>query len=281
MDIGRFARSRVARLGFAGWIGLGVALACGARVPGPQPGHVDDAVSGHRGRTGRQGEPRDQRRDTGCRSRRPVARRCSGRLDGHAPRWRVPGQRRLRRTAPIRPRSRSTSRCRRAPTDGTQRITLEASSDGSTATLPVDIRVTPNAAGEVTLTTDFPELQGATDASFTLQPDAAQRHAGRPDVRRRRPRHHRAGPPTRRSRRRHRPRARSSRPDRPTSIKVDVQAPEDAAAADVPDHGRGDERRQDGPGRALGRDHRQLRARSSRHRTDASARTPRPDRRPT
>jgi uncharacterized membrane protein len=52
--------------------------------------------------------------------------------------------------------------------EGEQRITLEALSDGSTASLPVDITVTPNAAGEVTLTTDFPELQGTTDATFSF-----------------------------------------------------------------------------------------------------------------
>ncbi len=51
---------------------------------------------------------------------------------------------------------------------GVQRIEFRATSDGSTATLPVDIRVTPNAAGEVSLTTDFPELKGASDASFSF-----------------------------------------------------------------------------------------------------------------
>ena len=51
---------------------------------------------------------------------------------------------------------------------GVERITLNAESDGSTASLPVDIRVTPNAAGEVSLTTDFPELRGSTDASFSF-----------------------------------------------------------------------------------------------------------------
>lgn len=53
-------------------------------------------------------------------------------------------------------------------TAGTKRITLHASSDGSTATLPVDIKVTPNAAGEVSLTTDFPELKGSSDKTFTF-----------------------------------------------------------------------------------------------------------------
>lgn len=49
---------------------------------------------------------------------------------------------------------------------GVQRVTLRATSDGSTATLPIDVRVTPNAAGEVALTTDFPELKGSSDTSF-------------------------------------------------------------------------------------------------------------------
>ena len=51
---------------------------------------------------------------------------------------------------------------------GIQRIQLRADSDGSVATLPVDIQVTPSAAGEVELTTDFPELKGASDASFSF-----------------------------------------------------------------------------------------------------------------
>jgi uncharacterized membrane protein len=51
---------------------------------------------------------------------------------------------------------------------GTTQITLRATSDGSVATLPVDIKVTPNAAGEVSLTTDFPELKGSSDASFSF-----------------------------------------------------------------------------------------------------------------
>lgn len=51
---------------------------------------------------------------------------------------------------------------------GVQRISLHASSDGSTATLPVDIRIAANAAGSVSLTTDFPELKGSSDASFSF-----------------------------------------------------------------------------------------------------------------
>lgn len=64
---------------------------------------------------------------------------------------------------------------------GTQRITLRATSDGSTASLPVDLRVTATAAGEVTLTTDFPQLRNSADATFTFNltfgndtPDALQ-----------------------------------------------------------------------------------------------------------
>lgn len=49
---------------------------------------------------------------------------------------------------------------------GIKRISLIATSDGSTATLPIDIKVTPNAAGVVTLTTDFPELKGVSSSSF-------------------------------------------------------------------------------------------------------------------
>lgn len=37
-----------------------------------------------------------------------------------------------------------------------------------TATLPLDIRVTPQAAGEVSLTTDFPQLKGPSTATFTF-----------------------------------------------------------------------------------------------------------------
>ena len=56
-----------------------------------------------------------------------------------------------------------------AATEGTQRIAVRgASTSGSRAsdTLPVDVRVTPNAAGDVTLTTDIPSLKGASNATF-------------------------------------------------------------------------------------------------------------------
>ena len=54
-------------------------------------------------------------------------------------------------------------------TGGTQRIVVRGvSTKGSRAsdTLPVDVRVTPNAAGDVTLTTDIPSLKGASNATF-------------------------------------------------------------------------------------------------------------------
>lgn len=51
---------------------------------------------------------------------------------------------------------------------GVQGIAIRADSDGSIASLPIDIRVTPDAAGEVELTTDFPELRGASDTSFSF-----------------------------------------------------------------------------------------------------------------
>lgn len=51
----------------------------------------------------------------------------------------------------------------------TQRIDVTGvTSAGASSTLPVDVRVAPNAAGEVTLTTDTPQLKGASDTSFTF-----------------------------------------------------------------------------------------------------------------
>lgn len=51
---------------------------------------------------------------------------------------------------------------------GTQRITVTASSAGASTPLALDIRVTPSAAGSVTLTTDFPELKGVSTTSFSF-----------------------------------------------------------------------------------------------------------------
>jgi uncharacterized membrane protein len=52
-------------------------------------------------------------------------------------------------------------------TAGTARITVTGSGGGS-ATLPLDIRVSDEAAGAVTLDTDFPSLQGAAGTTFTF-----------------------------------------------------------------------------------------------------------------
>ena len=50
---------------------------------------------------------------------------------------------------------------------GTQRLDVRGvTASGASATLPVDIRVSPSAAGDVTLTTDVPQLKGASDATF-------------------------------------------------------------------------------------------------------------------
>ena len=51
---------------------------------------------------------------------------------------------------------------------GSNRINIHASSAGSEADLPLDITVDTEAAGDVTLTTDFPILQGASTTQFTF-----------------------------------------------------------------------------------------------------------------
>src|SRR6476646_1808745 len=53
-------------------------------------------------------------------------------------------------------------------TGATQRIEVDARAGGATDTLPLDIRVTPNAAGQVSLTTDFPSLKGPSTTTFTF-----------------------------------------------------------------------------------------------------------------
>jgi uncharacterized membrane protein len=50
----------------------------------------------------------------------------------------------------------------------TQRIAVVARTGTATDTLPLDIRVTPNAAGEVSLTTDFPSLKGPSTTTFSF-----------------------------------------------------------------------------------------------------------------
>jgi uncharacterized membrane protein len=51
---------------------------------------------------------------------------------------------------------------------GTQQITVKASGGGATTSLDLDIRVTASAAGDVTLTTQFPELKGVSSTNFTF-----------------------------------------------------------------------------------------------------------------
>ncbi len=50
----------------------------------------------------------------------------------------------------------------------TQRIAVVARTGTATDTLPLDIRVTPNAAGDVSLTTDFPSLKGPSTTTFSF-----------------------------------------------------------------------------------------------------------------
>ncbi len=51
----------------------------------------------------------------------------------------------------------------------TQQIDVRGvTSSGATATMSTNIRVSPNAAGNVTLTTDTPQLKGSTDTTFTF-----------------------------------------------------------------------------------------------------------------
>lgn len=63
-------------------------------------------------------------------------------------------------------------------TAATVKIQVIATSGADSSTLPLDIRVTPAAAGEVSLTTDFPNLKGASTASFkfnlTLHNDTSE-----------------------------------------------------------------------------------------------------------
>ena len=51
---------------------------------------------------------------------------------------------------------------------GTQRITMTGTSGGASSTLDLDIRVTQSAAGNVTLTTQFPQLKGVSSTNFSF-----------------------------------------------------------------------------------------------------------------
>jgi len=63
-------------------------------------------------------------------------------------------------------------------TSGVQRLAVVARQGGASTTLSLDVRVEPNVAGEVSLTTDTPQLKGASDATFsftlTLRNDTAE-----------------------------------------------------------------------------------------------------------
>lgn len=63
-------------------------------------------------------------------------------------------------------------------TAGPQQLSVVARQGGAATTLRVDVRVEPEVAGEVSLTTDTPTLKGSSDATFTfnltLQNDTAE-----------------------------------------------------------------------------------------------------------
>lgn len=63
-------------------------------------------------------------------------------------------------------------------TGATQRIEVVATAGSATDRLPLDIRITPAAAGSVSLTTDFPQLKGNSTTAFsfnlTLHNDTAE-----------------------------------------------------------------------------------------------------------
>jgi uncharacterized membrane protein len=54
---------------------------------------------------------------------------------------------------------------------GTQEIVVRATSGGLTTDLPLTFRIEAGAAGDVTLTTDFPSLRGPSDATFPFNLD--------------------------------------------------------------------------------------------------------------
>jgi uncharacterized membrane protein len=53
-------------------------------------------------------------------------------------------------------------------TDSSSTVTLSASSGSGSSSLPLTIQVSSAAAGDVTLTSDYPSLQGASGTSFTF-----------------------------------------------------------------------------------------------------------------
>ena len=168
MTVGRLARSRIARLGLAGWVlGLGALLAAAPAALAANPvtlttpypaievapgAKVNLTVSVETESAGRvdlslSGVPADW----------TASVRGGGFLVNGV---QSDGSKATEVTLDVSVPESAAS--------GTSTITLRATSDGSVATLPVDIKVTPNAAGEVSLTTDFPELQGSSDTSFSF-----------------------------------------------------------------------------------------------------------------
>lgn len=168
MEMGRLTRSRAARFGLAGWIGLGAALAAAPAtfalnnpVTLTTPYPAIEVAPGADVELTVQVETQDPGRVdlslVGVPADWTATLRGGGFLvNGVQSNGTDPTEVTLAVTVP------------ETATEGEQRITLDAVSDDSTASLPIDIAVTPNAAGEVTLTTDFPELQGSTDASFSF-----------------------------------------------------------------------------------------------------------------
>jgi len=53
-------------------------------------------------------------------------------------------------------------------TDSTSTVTLSASGGSGSSSLPLTVQVSSAAAGDVTLTSDYPSLQGASGTSFTF-----------------------------------------------------------------------------------------------------------------
>ena len=158
---------------------LGLALARRRpRDDGRSRDHAHDAVPGRRGRARLEPELRHLGHDRQARSRRPRGRQAC-RPTGRRP-CAVAGS---RSTASNRPAARRPTKVTlnvtvpTSATAGTQRIDVKGTtSSGSSATLSVDIRVEPNAAGQVTLTTDTPQRQGRLGRELHVQPDADQRH---------------------------------------------------------------------------------------------------------
>ena len=167
MEMGRLARSRAARFGLAGWIGIGAALAVAPAtfalnpVTLTTPYPAIDVAPGANVELTVEVETQDPGRVDLSLDGVPADWTASLRGGGFLvnsvqSNGSDPTEVTLDVTVP------------ETATEGEQRITLKALSDGSTASLPIDITVTPNAAGEVTLETDFPELRGSTDSSFSF-----------------------------------------------------------------------------------------------------------------